>query len=50
MSYLIENIIQRMSQVTTDNNFSPDRNSAILNPVKNEKVDSFRIEQKKDCC
>ena len=50
MSYLIENIIQRMGQVSSNNIFSPERNSAILNPGKNEKVDSFRIEQKKECC
>ena len=45
MSYLIENIIQRMDQVSHNNDFDPERNSAVLNPGM-----SFRIEEKKVCC
>ena len=47
MNYIIENIIQRMKKVSPNNDFNPERNSAVLNPGK-----SFRIENedKQNCC
>ena len=40
MSFLIENIIQRLSTITSKD-LSPDRNSVTLDPSKHEKVDNI---------
>ncbi len=49
MSFLIENIIQRLSTITSKD-LSPDRNSVTLDPSKHEKVDNIRDQQKGGCC
>jgi hypothetical protein len=49
MKFLIENILERMKAIST-NNFNVDRNSAVLDPSKHQNIDSFRIEKEKGCC
>ena len=49
MSYLIENILQRLSTITSKD-FTTDRNSVTLDPSKHENVDNLRAQQKGGCC
>lgn len=49
MKFLIENILERMNSINT-NNFNVDRNSAVLDPSKHQNIDSFRIEKERGCC
>ena len=49
MSFLIENILERMSKINSKD-FSSDRKTVTLDPDKHENVDSIRQQQKSGCC
>ena len=48
MSFLIENIIERMSKVSYKE--STERKTLTLDPEKHENNDSYRQQQKSGCC
>ena len=48
MSFLIENVLDRMSKVYIKE--STDRKSVTLDPSKHENNDSYRQQQKSGCC
>ena len=47
-SFLIENIIERMSKVSSKE--STERKTLTLDPEKHENNDSYRQQQKSGCC
>ena len=49
MSYLIENVLERMSKINSKE-FANDRKTVTLDPEKHENVDSIRQQQKSGCC
>ena len=49
MSFLIENILERMSKVSSKE-FGTDRKTVTLDPEKHENNDNLRQPQKSGCC
>lgn len=49
MNYLIDNVLQRMSAVTSKE-FTQDRTSVTLDPSKHENQNNIRGQQKGGCC